>query len=302
MKIWVLPLEKLDMRPTKQYYTLFQKIFKQERVKFEYIEGEKVTSNLHKQYFIDPVKTNIFKMTQIANLVKRIDEIKNDDVIFDFDIWHPGIECLQYLKAFTKKKFKITGMLHAGSYDENDLLGLLGTDRWFRDLENSWFSFIDKVFVASQFHRQLLLQKRTISDNQIAVIPFPIDIEGMIKRYRYCMQVKRGGIVFTGRLTWDKGWDIVQQQMKKLDIFVTQKANLTKHQYYQLLCDSKVVFAPSRHEMFGFGIIEGMTLGCVPVVPDRLSFKETVLSRFRYKHDSEIEDYLLDALNEDRID
>lgn len=294
MKIWVLPLEKLDMRPTAQYWHLFKNYFEKHKINYEYIEGDTVKSNLKKKYFIDPVKTNVFKMTQISNLIKRVDEIKDNDVIFDFDIWHPGLECLQYVKAFTKQKFKICGMLHAGSYDENDLLGLLGTDKWFKDLENSWFTFIDKVFVASDFHRTKLLQKREISDTQVSVIPFPIDIDGMIKKYK-CLYPKQR-IVFTGRLTWDKGWDIVKKYKKEFEIFVTQEHNLTKNQYYKILSESTVVFAPSRHEMYGFGIIEGMALGCIPVVPDRLSFKETVPSKYRYKHDSEIGDFLNNAI------
>src|SRR3990167_10634378 len=117
-KIWYLPLEPLNTRYTCEWYWQFEEVFKEEKIPYEYIIGEHVDSKLEEKFFLDPKATNIWKFTQLINLIKRIDEVKDNDVIFLPDIWFSGIESLAYIKHFLDKKFKINGILHAGTYDK----------------------------------------------------------------------------------------------------------------------------------------------------------------------------------------
>ena len=294
MKIWYLPLEKIETRYTLEWYNQFKEVFEKEGYDYEYIDGEKVVSDLKSKFFLDPVATNIWKLSQMKKLIKRIDEVKDDDIIFFPDLWFPSIEMLPYIKHLTDRKFKIVGILHAGTYDVNDLTYKSGMEYFGKELEQSWFSFIDKIFVATQFHKDMILCRREINPKKIIVTGLPVDVD-KLKKYESKEKVNR--IAFTGRKADEKGYDLVMKLKRKgYPIKVALDYKFSKEEYYKFLGNSKIVFAPSKQETFGYGVVEGMCMNCVPVVPDRLSFQEYVPDNFRYKKNSEIEEYLDFAL------
>jgi hypothetical protein len=57
---------------------------------------------------------------------------------------------------------------------------------------------------------------------------------------------------------------------------------LTKDQYHRLLGESKIVFSANLQETLGISCYEGMLVGAVPVVPDRLSYQEMYGGLFKY--------------------
>ena len=59
--------------------------------------------------------------------------------------------------------------------------------------------------------------------------------------------------------------------------FIEEKA-----EYYRLLGQGSVVVSTANHEFYGISIIEAVRAGCVPVLPDRLSYPELFDSRYRY--------------------
>ena len=48
----------------------------------------------------------------------------------------------------------------------------------------------------------------------------------------------------------------------------------TREEYEFVLRDSDVVVSTANHEFFGIGIVEAMTHGVLPILPDRLSYPE----------------------------
>lgn len=286
--ITLVPLEPIEQRYTAQWYEWVPEVFDSVEA-CEEVLGEEMDSDLQGEYFLDPIATNVWGLTQVAALIRRLETIGEDEdhTIFFYDLWHPGIEALQYVRDMTDMEFQIAGVLHAGSYDPWDLTAQNGMDRWAGHIENGWFQFIDQVFVATEFHRDFVCVRRDLDREKVAVTGLPVDVEGL-QQFRTPWDEREDRVVFTGRLSEEKGWPRVQEMLeyaeeREYDIHVTHEHQHPKQEYYEILGNSKAVFAPSKQETFGYGVIEGMALGCQPVVPDKLAFVETVPQEFRYE-------------------
>lgn len=57
-------------------------------------------------------------------------------------------------------------------------------------------------------------------------------------------------------------------------------------QYIELLSQGDIVVSTSLHEFYGISIIEAVRAGCVPILPDRLSYPELFDEKFLYSDDS----------------
>lgn len=280
MTVWLMPMEPIEQRYSIQWLQYFSEVFKANNIDYRIVFGDCIKSNLVSKFFLDPVNTNIWKLTQLSNLLKRYDQIQDNDIIFFTDLWNPGLEVLPYVKALLNKSIRIMGYLHAGSYDNWDLTNQSGMTSWAKGLEESWLSCCEKIFVATNFHKELVASQRLVPRTSIKVVGFPLDINSLSSKYSN--YTKENYIVFTGRKSVEKGYQKVLKLKEKNNIIVTLDQERTKEQYYELLGKSKVVIAPSEQETFGIGVVEGMALGCIPVVPDKLAFQETVPSNWRY--------------------
>ena len=58
---------------------------------------------------------------------------------------------------------------------------------------------------------------------------------------------------------------------------------LARAEYERVLRESDVVVSVAEHDFFGVAVVEAIAAGCVPVLPDRLSYPEVVPERY---HDS----------------
>lgn len=301
MKLWILPIEPLEQRYSSQWIQLFGRAFRDNYTEHEFIYGEPTDSYLGGKLFLDPVATSIWKTSQLGYLLHQIDSIEDDDIVFAFDGWFPGIEALGYIRDMLGKRFKLAAYFHAGSYDPWDLVSQRGMTPWALYSEKSWMTIYDKIFVATDFHKGLISDARRPNPDKISVVGFPLDVHGI--RDKYYTEDKKDQVVFTGRKSHEKGYDVIKDLQRDYDILVTQDMDLSKHNYYKLLAESKVVIAPSLQETFGIGIVEGMILGCVPVVPDRLAFEETVQDpSFKYQDDSDIPEHIESALKVGSVD
>lgn len=302
MKVFSLMLEPIEERYSIQWLKWFQEVFTEKGIPFEVISGEQITSKLSGKYFLDPVNTNIWKLTQLTELLKKINTIQDDDIIFFADLWNPGLEVLPYIRDLTGKHFKIAGYLHAGTYDPWDLTAQTGMASWAKSLEESWFVATDIIFVATQFHKELILNNRRVDPDKIQVIGFPLDIQDLQTRYIQ-QSDKSKYVVFTGRKTIEKGYPLIQELIHSgYPVINSLDASRSKEDYYKLLLGASGVISPCLQETFGIGVVEGMSLGCVPIVPDRLSYQETVPKKYRYSDDSEIPGKIRDCFETSEID
>lgn len=78
------------------------------------------------------------------------------------------------------------------------------------------------------------------------------------------------------------------------EVFALAREKLRKHiihfgfakdrlHYRKLLMKGDIVVSTAQHEFFGLAVLEAVSCGCCPLVPDRLSYKELFPPVFRYE-------------------
>jgi len=121
------------------------------------------------------------------------------------------------------------------------------------------------------------------------VAGYPLDYLSELQKF--ASEEKENIVVFPHRINDDKApWffdmleNYVHKELGRTDIhFVcTQAMKLNKEEYYKYLGKCKVIFSANKHENLGIGTFEAMMLGCIPVVPDKLSYKEMYATGYKY--------------------
>ena len=105
---------------------------------------------------LDAVGRGKFAMSQCSNFLDMLnaDQVKDGDVIFLQDYWHPGIESILYALDLYGIKVRIYAMLHAQSVDEYDFTWPMRT--WMRGFELGLDKRMSGIFVGSTIHRDQL--------------------------------------------------------------------------------------------------------------------------------------------------
>jgi len=96
---------------------------------------------------------------------------------------------------------------------------------------------------------------------------------------------KRDLNLFPHRIAPEKQVDIFRdlaRQLPEYDFIVCQDHQLSKHEYHTLLAEAKIVFSANLQETLGISCYEGSVLNAIPMVPDRLSYREMYYDEFKY--------------------
>jgi hypothetical protein len=190
-------------------------------------------------------------------------------------------------------KLRIGGMWHAGSYDPQDFLGrLIGDASWVRKAEMSMYDCYDDNFFATKFHIDLFTNTFWDDDrdidrqllHSIRQVGWPMEyIETDLSEYANL--AKEDIILFPHRIAPEKQpevFDYITEQMPEYQFIKCQELNLTKPEYHTLLGRAKLVFSANLQETLGISVYEGLAVGAIPMVPDRLSYTEMWSDTFKY--------------------
>lgn len=281
MTLYIVSLEPLETRYTAQW----KKWFSEEFSNSIDISGDTLSELSNSKNFLDPSQTNIWKSEQIIKISKMFkdNQIKSRDKFLFLDAWHYGIIAVKYMSKLLDIDVKIFGLWHAGSYDDWDLLGTSGLFQYFSSFEKSLFSCLDKSFVATEFHKEMILRKYPKADN-IIVTGFPYKFEHLDS---YKDIKKENIIIFPHRLSDEKRPNLlkeIESEIQKLGyrIVFCQENKLSKDEYHRILASSKFCFSASLQETWGIGTFEGLYLNVVPIIPDALSYHEMYNDEFKY--------------------
>jgi hypothetical protein len=293
MKLWIVPIEPLEERYSTQWIKWFDEDTDFLGVQKEFVFGEALTSSIETGQFLDVFGTNYYKASQMQKLVALLysKKIADDDAILFLDAWFPGIESLFYIRDGADLKFKIYGCLHAGTWDEHDFLYRKGMRRWAGQIETNWIEELDGVFVATQFHKDLITRKQDVSPRKIYVTGFPLRMTEMtfgswalkdnVVVFPHRIAPEKQPTIFT-KIQWELG--AVYPHWKFLK---TKEVTFSKDSYYDLLSKSKIAVSCALQETWGIAQQEALFSGCLPLVPDRLSYTEMYPDCFRYKAEAE---------------
>lgn len=296
--IWLLPIEGHEQRYTGQLLRYMPAQLEKAaadrgaRVRVISIEGEMASQTPSAGAFLDFAGTNIFKSTQIVRAAERFinKEVLPGDIFLVIDAWHPGVHQIRYMSELLKVPVHIVGLWHAGSYDPHDFLGRISDRRWSHSMEQALFDAYDLNIFATRYHIELFCDAFDLSpeDPRIEQCGWPMEYLPNVLT-PYATLPKRKLVLFPHRYSVEKQFkifeDLATEFQPEWQFEVCQhpgRSPLSKEAYHRLLGEAQVVFSCSLQETLGIGCYEGVLAGVVPVVPDRLSYREMYPEEFRY--------------------
>ena len=301
-KIINVPIEPLEERYSAQWNRWIPQELKRLGVNYIHLNWvQPLSTEIRNGSFLDVIGTNYYKASQLQQLMVMFEQgqINHGDVILLNDIWFPGLEMLAYVRDALRIDFKIAGVAHAGTWDPYDFLTQMDMEYWAKDLENSWFKIIDYILVNSHYHKKLLIETRKVDRYKLFVVGYPFKPEEFV----IPNHPKENIVVFPHRLNYEKRPQIFDKIAYELSLefpdwqFIKTKDVWTnKKAYYELLNRSKIAYSCAWQETFGIAMVEAVLCGCIPLVPDRLSYEHLYGDTFKYTKEEETRDFGMSKL------
>jgi len=320
--IWYFPLESIKSRYTKQLCKEWiPNAIKQylDGKKFVPVVGVQVDSQIKVGQVLDATGRGIYGLTQCACFLKHIElgSVKDGDVLYIQDFWTPGLEAIAYALHLYNLKIKVYSMLHAQSVDEFDFT--YDMRDWMRPIELGYdkLHMTGGIFVASTIHKKQL--RRAGFKAPIHVVSLPFSYVEVKKHVPLQQRMKKEkAVVFCSRFDKEKNPEFMLEvaetflmEHKDWKFYVTtsakefrsnvpgfvdamkffaqqnkrfkMEANLSKDDFYKILCKSKIQLNTSWQDYVSWTLLEAVTFGCDIAYPNFRSFKECIPKDRRYK-------------------
>ena len=295
MTIYIVDIEAIETRYTKQWKEHIPKQLKD----FGFnniveVTGGNVPMATTPGAFLNFAGTNNYKSQQMLEISREFafGNIKDGDYFLYTDAWNPTVIQLKYMAELLGIKIRIGGLWHAGSWDKEDFLGrLIGDTPWVRNAEASMFHCYDDNFFATRFHvnlfaRELLGVEALFEEDDaealinaypgVKIVGWPMEyLKDIMEPYKNIP--KKNKIIFPHRLAPEKQVEIFKDlaaSMPEYEWFIAQEHELTKDEYHKHMAESKVMFSANLQETLGISAYEAALVGCLPVLPSRLSYTE----------------------------
>jgi len=308
MTIYIVDIEAVDTRYTKQWKEyLPNQLTKSTNNNVVVISGGETPQATTPGAFLNFGGTNVYKSKQLETIGEMFcaGTIKDGDYFLYTDAWNPTVIQLRYMAELLGVDIRIGGLWHAGSYDPQDFLGrLIGDKPWVRHAERSMYCTYDDNFFATTFHIDLFEEsfREIMVEKEPVRVGWPMEyLRNSLDSYK-CME-KRDLILFPHRVAPEKQVEIfrdLQTHLPQYEFVICQERELTKNEYHNLLGEAKMVFSANLQETLGISWYEGALVNAIPMVPDRLSYKEMALSEFKYPSQW-TEDFASYRTNKDKV-
>jgi hypothetical protein len=307
--VYLVDLEPVETRYTAQWKTHLPAILRKRGHNVQIISGPMdIPSATTPGAFLNFGGTNIYKASQVEQMGRLFcnGSVHPGDHFIFTDAWHPGIINLKYMSELLQIPVTTHGLWHAGSYDPQDFLGrLIGDKPWVRNAEKSFYHAFDHNYFATDFHihmfyknliqadpdRRQTMYKTVIEDtvfsNKVVRTGWPMEyMDNTLTAYKG--MPKRDLILFPHRIAPEKQVEIfrdLKEHLPQYEFVVCQDQQLTKNEYHNLLGEAKIVFSANLQETLGISCYEGAVVDAIPMVPDRLSYREMYLDTFKYPNE-----------------
>ena len=260
---------------------------------------------------LDAVGRGKFAMSQCANFLDMLNrgEVKDGDIIFLQDYWHPGIESILYAIDLYGIDLKFYSMLHAQSVDEYDFTYPM--KNWMRGFELGLDKRMTGIFVGSTIHKEQLRQAGF--EAPIHVVSLPLHAEmALDKNPKYNpLDQRQNTVVYSSRLDKEKNpffmlevaeafladnpdwtWHVTtsgkefksslpgvlgaMHELEKREPRFVCMHNLTKQEYYEQLSTARIQFNSALQDYVSWTVLEATLFGCDVVYPNFRSFPEFI--------------------------
>ena len=155
------------------------------------------------------------------------------------------------------------------------------------------FDCYDHNFFASRFHIDMFIESfreygnyvgLTTEKNKVQRVGWPMEyLKNSLDSYKG--MPKENIILFPHRIAPEKQPDLfrdLQHDLPDYELIVCADKTLTKNEYHNLLGRAKMVFSANLQETLGISWYEGALVDAIPMVPDRLSYREMAIDQFKY--------------------
>lgn len=304
--IYIVPIEPIDSRYTKQWYENIPKIIgdritelKLDPFEVVTIAGEGANNATTTGAFLDFATTNYYKAAQVQAISELFmhGRVKAGDKFLVTDAWNFAVTAIRYMSDLLDIPVEIHGIWHAGHYDPTDILGMKMRKDWPPHQERAWFHACDYNWYATNFHKNMFLSNLEIDRNHCHkarrsgqpheyIIP---QLEALAHTK------KQHKVIWPHRYNADKQPEIAEELKTDFDVVITAKMSLNKQAYYKELASSQVIFSCALHENLGISIMEAVLAGVIPVLPDRCSYAEMYPDAFKYPSNwtSSVDNFLI---------
>lgn len=285
--IYIVDIENIPTRYTSQWKTWIPDSIEKEGLEYTVIDGvqDEVEKKIGTEAFFDFNQTAKYKATQIQKISELFikNKVEDGDVFLFTDAWHPGVIQLRQILLFNNVDVKLYGMWHAGSYDSADLLGQKG-QQFFLDFERSVFNSLDMSFYATDFSRNLMVDTLNLDKKKSKVTGFPYALE-TLNKYVIDINEKENIILFPHRVSIEKHPELFEKLSKRFpdyEFIVTLDVCPDKKSFYELMARAKYIISFAEQETWGISVFEAIALCTIPIVPDKLSYKEMYTDDIKY--------------------
>lgn len=323
MNIWYFPLESVKSRYTEQLCSNWIPTALEEQIQkcpgtiLKVVEGKTDKTDITVGSVLDATGRGKFSLEQCRNFLTEIEKgnVKNGDVIYLQDYWTPGIEAIFYaMELYGIRNVRLYSMCHAQSVDEFDFTYPMRD--WMRHYELGLDRKSAGIFVASSIHKEQLREAGFKAP--IHVVSLPFGYEEVQKRMQCMPRNIEDAVVFSSRLDWEKNPTFMLAVAEKFlethpnwNWYITTSGtkirsnipglvdkiyglsrknprfkvleNLTKDEYYRILCRAKIQFNSSKQDYVSWTLLEASTADCDLCYPDYRSFPECVPDDRRYE-------------------
>lgn len=291
--LWLLAIEPLEERYTAQWLHWWPRELCRAGFNVNVINPpDRLRTKVQTGQFLDAYDTHFYKAQQTREMARAFarNEVTADDVVLLLDGWSPTVTALAYMRDVGNVQCKLVAYMHAGTWDTWDHLYQQGLTHWARSTEYGWLKALELILVGTEFHKQLLATTFHGIEDKVHVVGGPIYSEEF--EDKAWPWEKRGRVVvFPHRLAREKAPEEFDQLRAAYEALYpddhvlwvkTQSVPRSKESYYELLGCARVAVSTARQETWGIGMQEATALGCYPVVPDRLSYRELFATPYRY--------------------
>jgi glycosyltransferase involved in cell wall biosynthesis len=321
MTLYHFPMLPVENRYPLEWWKQFENEYEKAGIDYEYVIPRQewpipFPKGGDGGTFSPLVFSSMWELQQAEHFLEKfLLTLEDDDTIFFTDIDFPGFSLpLAHMIRLQKPRVTIAGYLHAGSYCNRDLFASVPGKL---QAEISMMNTYDIIFVGSHYHQDKLYEATGISGGEhVYVVPPPLYQEQFnnvkVKPY----SERKYDVVFASRMDSQKKGDLMLYLAEKnpdIQFAVTAETNTAfvsenihhipsknRAEYYEALSEAVVFLSTAEEETFGYSMVEAMSFGLIPVVPNRLSYPELTRriggKKFLYSTEGEAKQMLREAL------
>lgn len=296
-----VPQLRVSMRYTEWYYNLFPYYLHNYFDDIITLGGDDVVLNTDRSLFSPADRETRHQCKQINEYTKL--DLKDDDILLLMDLSFPGI-FQQYL--YHKKPCKIFCFCHATSINYLDYFSKINQNynnsKFINELSN--LLLFDKVFVATNYHKNKILNYASTIFNSVKIFEDKITVLGALpitpksEDKRIPFSEKENDIISLSRPNTQKVNNTLEKIIEdNIGVKITRKHCKSWKEYVDFINRSKILLVTSKEDTYGYQVMDAATNNCIPLAPNKLAYPEILYSEYLYSGIEELLRKIDDFLN-----